>query len=112
MIVPALLLTSLMSTSVGFGLAHAIKSPTAVNFITNMIVFFVLLFSPIVIPISQFPAGLAAVHRVLPFYHMAQVIRDSLSSGLVVDVGTSYLVLAAWTLGGWIATAWVVGRRG
>lgn len=41
---------------------------------------------------------------------MAVVIRASLSSGLVTDVGTSYLVLAAWTLMGWLAAAWVVGR--
>ncbi len=111
-VVPAVVLTSLMSTSVGFGMAHAIKSPVVVNFITNMVVFFVLLFSPIVVPIGQFPDWLASLHRVLPFYHMAVVIRDGLSSGLVTEVGISYLVLAAWTAGGWIATAWVVGRRG
>ena len=112
MIVPAVLLTSLMTTSVGFGMAHAVKNPVTVNFLTNMIVFFVLLFSPIVVPIAQFPDWLASVHRVLPFYHMAQVIRDALSSGLVTDVGLSYLVLSAWTIVGWSATAWVVGRRG
>ena len=82
-----------------------------INFITNMIVFFVLLFSPIVVPIEQFPGWLAAVHRVLPFHHMAHVIRDSLSDGLVTDVGISYLVLGVWTVAGWSATAWVVGRR-
>lgn len=112
MIVPAILLTSLMATSVGFGMAHGVKNPVVVNFLTNMIVFFVLLFSPIVVPISQFPEWFASVHRVLPFYHMAQVIRDSLTTGLVDAVGNSYLVLSVWTLGGWIGTAWVVARRG
>ena len=112
MIVPAILLTSLMTTSVGFGMAHAVKNPVVVNFLTNMTVFFVLLFSPIVVPIAQFPDWLASVHRVLPFYHMAQVIRDSLTNGFVTEVGLSYAVLAAWTVGGWVVTAWVVGRRG
>ncbi len=111
LLVPAVLLTSLMCTSVGFGMAHAIKNPMVINFIANMIIFFVLLFSPIIVPIAQFPDWLAAVHRVLPFYHMAQVIRDALSSGLVTGVGTSYLVLGIWTIGGWIATALVVGHR-
>ena len=110
-VVPALLLTSLMCTSVGFGLAHAVKNPVVVNFICNMIVFFVLLFSPIIVPISQFPGWLASVHRALPFYHMAQVIRDGLSDALVSGVGTSYLVLGTWALAGWVATGWVVGRR-
>ncbi|HDH26136.1 MAG TPA: ABC transporter permease [Actinobacteria bacterium] len=112
MIIPAVLLTSLMATSVGFGMAHGVKNPVAVNFLANMIVFFVLLFTPIVVPIAQFPDWLASIHRVLPFYHMAQVIRDALTSGLVADVGLSYLVLGAWTILGWFATAWVVGRRG
>lgn len=112
MIVPAVLLTSLMTTSVGFGMAHGIKNPVVINFVTNMTVFFVLLFSPIVVPISQFPDWLASVHRVLPFYHMAQVIRDALTNGMVTEVGLSYAVLAAWTVAAWIATALVVGRRG
>lgn len=112
LIVPAVLLTALMCASVGFGMAHAIENPVVINFIANMIIFFVLLFSPIIVPIAQFPDWLASIHRVLPFYHMAQVIRDALSNGFVTDVGTSYLVLGVWTLGGWMATAWVVGRRG
>lgn len=112
MVVPAVLLTSLMTTSVGFGMAHGVKNPIVINFLTNMTVFFVLLFSPIVVPIAQFPDWLASIHRVLPFYHMAQVIRDSLTNGFVADVGHSYAVLAAWTVAGWILTAWVVGRRG
>lgn len=111
-LIPAVLLTSLMATSVGFGMAHAIENPVVVNFVTNMIIFFVLLFSPIVIPIAQFPDWLAGVHRVLPFYHMAVVIRAALSDGLVTDVTTSYVVLALWTVAGWTATAWVIGRRG
>ena len=110
-LIPAVLLTSLMTTSVGFGMAHAIENPVVINFIANMIIFFVLLFSPIVIPIEQFPDWLASVHRVLPFYHMAVVIRDGLSDGLVSNVSTSYVVLGLWTAIGWAATAWVVGRR-
>ena len=112
LILPAVLLTALMCASVGFGMAHAIENPVVINFIANMIVFFVLLFSPIIVPIDQFPDWLASIHRVLPFYHMAQVIRDGLTSGLATNVATSYGVLGAWTAAGWAATAWVVGRRG
>jgi ABC-2 type transport system permease protein len=111
MVVPAFLLAALMAASVGLGMAHAIRNPVVTNLITNVLVFVVLLFSPVSFPLSQYPTWLADLHQVLPFYHMAVVIRASLSSGLVTDVGTSYLVLAAWTLGGWLAAAWVVGRR-
>jgi ABC-type polysaccharide/polyol phosphate export permease len=100
-----------MATSVGFGVAHGVENPMVINFITSMIIFFVLLFSPIVVPITQFPDWLASAHRVLPFYHMSVVIRDGLSNGMVTDVAVSCGVLGLWTLGGWTATAWVVGRR-
>lgn len=111
MIVPAVLLTSLMATSVGFAVAHAIPEPRFTNLITNIIMFMAILFAPIVVPIEQFPEWWASVHRVLPFYHMAQVLRDSLSNGLVESVATSWVVLGAWTAGAWMTAGWVVGRR-
>lgn len=110
-VVPAMLLTSLMATSVGFAFAHAIPEPRITNLITNLIVFLVLLFSPIVVQIDRFPGWWATVHRVLPFYHMANVIRASLSTGLADSVGTSWLVLGIWTVLSWALAAWVVGRR-
>ncbi len=111
LLVPAMLLTSLMSTSVGFAMAHAVPEPRFTNLITNIIMFMAILFAPIVVPISQFPDWWAAVHRVLPFYHMAQVLRESLSNGLVESVGVSWAVLGAWTVAAWLLAGWVVGRR-
>jgi hypothetical protein len=57
------------------------------------------------------PAWLFATHRVLPFYNMTVVIRAGLTTGLAGNVTRSFLVLAAWTLAGFAATAWVVGHR-
>jgi ABC-2 type transport system permease protein len=111
MILPALLLTSLMASSVGFGFAHAIPDPALTNLVTNLIIFAVLLFSPVAFPIGNFPDWLASVHRVLPFWHMANVIRAALTEGLVENVGRSYLVLGLWTVGSWMVTAAVIGRR-
>lgn len=111
MVVPAVLLCSLMATSVGFGLAHAVPNPRVTNLITNVLVFAVLLFTPIVVPIDFFPDWLASVHRVLPFHHMAVVLRASLSDGLVSEVGVSYAVLTGWTLAGWGLATWAIGRR-
>ncbi|MGE5287466.1 MAG: ABC transporter permease [Micromonosporaceae bacterium] len=110
-IVPAATLCALMTVSVGFGMALAIHNPLVTNLITNTLVFVVLLFSPIVFPPSHLPGWLFAVHRVLPFYNMAVVIRAGLTSGLVTDVTRSYLVLLGWTAAGWLMTASVVGRR-
>jgi ABC-2 type transport system permease protein len=111
LLVPAVVLCALMATTVGYGMALAISNPVVTNVVANALMFVVLLFSPIVFPASQLPAWLAEVHYVLPFYNMAVVIRAGLTSGVVANVATSFAVLAAWTVAGCAATAWVVGRR-
>jgi ABC-2 type transport system permease protein len=111
MAVPALLLCSLMATSVGLSMALLINNPVVTNAILNAMIFVVLIFSPVQFPISRLPLWLADVHRVLPIYYLAEVLRASVTRGLVNDTGLSYAVLVAWTLASWGATAWVVGRR-
>ncbi|MDJ0498082.1 MAG: ABC transporter permease [Acidimicrobiia bacterium] len=110
-VIPAVLLAALMANSVGFGFAHAIAEPRITNLIVNMIIFLVLLFSPVAFPISNFPDWFASVHRVLPFFHMANIIRGGLTEGLVTGLPVSYLVVGLWMLGSWALVAWVVGRR-
>lgn len=112
LVVPAVLLTALMAASVGSGMAYLIPDPMVTNLVTNVLLFFILLFCPITFPASQYPDWLVAVNEVLPFTHMGAVIRDALSDGLVPNVGVSWAVLLAWTIAGWAGTAWVVGRRG
>jgi ABC-2 type transport system permease protein len=111
MVIPAFVLTSLMATSAGFGLALAIRDPLVTNAIVNVLIFVVLLFSPVVFPIGQLPTWLADVHQVLPIYHLAQVLRASVTNGLVSNVAASYAVLLAWTAVAWGAAAWAIGRR-
>jgi ABC-2 type transport system permease protein len=111
LVVVAVLFTALMSASVGFSLGHAIANPMITNVITNLVIFVVLMFAPIAFPIENFPGWLAAIHRVLPFWHMANAVRAALSQGLVPHVGQSYLVLGAWLAGAWLVAAWVMGRR-
>lgn len=109
-VVPAVLLSSVMGVAVGFSFAHAIREPRLANLVVNLIIFFVTLFSPIAFPIENFPDWFASVHRVLPFYAMAQTVREGLTEGLATDVAQSYLVLAAWAVAGWTIAARVVGR--
>jgi len=92
-------------------LGHGVPDPRITNLITNLIIFFILLFSPLVIPLDYFPGWAAAGHQVLPFYHMAVVLRASLTEGIVENVTASYLVLTAWTVGSWAIAAAVIGRR-
>jgi ABC-2 type transport system permease protein len=111
-IVPAVLLTSAMATSIGYAMGHAIPEPRVTNLISNLVIFLVLLFSPIVVAIDHFPDWWAAVHRILPFWHMSVIIRAGLTEGMVTSsVVTSYVVVIAWTVVSWLVAAWVVGRR-
>ena len=111
LLVPAALLCAVVAITVGYGMAVAISNPVVTNVVTNALMFVVLMFSPIVFPASQLPGWLYAVHRVLPFYGMAVVIRAGLTQGVVNHVATSFGVLGAWTVAGCAMTAWVVGRR-
>jgi len=111
-VLPAVLLTSATATSVGYAVGHAVPEPRVISLITNVVMFVVLLFSPIVVAIEQFPDWWAAVQRIMPFWHMSVVIRAGLSEGLVSSsVVASYGVLLAWAVASWLVAAWVVGRR-
>jgi len=112
LLVPAVLLAALMAVSVGAGMALAIANPMITNLISNALIFVVLLFTPIVYPASNLPGWLASAHEVLPFSHMAIVIRAGLTEGVVANVATSFLVLGVWALAGTAITGWVAHRRG
>jgi len=111
LILPAAFVSALVAITVGYGMALIIASPMVTNVVTNALVFFVLLFSPIVYPASQLPTWLLDVHRVLPFYNMAIVIRSGLADISGQPVVTAFLVLGAWVVAGSAMTAWVVGHR-
>jgi len=111
MAAPALLLSSVMATSVGFTMAQLVARPLVTNAIVNALIFVVLLFSPVQFPISRLPLWLADVHRVLPIYYMGQVLRASVTRGLVSNLALSYAVLAAWTAVAWAGAAWAIARR-
>lgn len=111
MAVPALLLSSLLATSIGFAMALLIGRPLVTNALVNALIFVVLIFSPVQFPISRLPLWLADLHRVLPVYYLGQVLRASVTTGLVSNLALSYAVLAAWMVAAWVGAAWVVGRR-
>lgn len=111
LIVPAVLLSAVMSVTVGAAMAMLITNPMITNLIANALIFVVMLFTPIVYPASNLPLWLMRVHEVLPFHHMTVVIRSGLTEGLVTGTTTSFLVLGAWAVAGTAATAWVARRR-
>lgn len=111
-VVPAVLLTIVSATMIGYAFAHAIPRPMVTQLITQLLIFVILGFAPINFPPENLPGWLAELNLWLPFYPMAEVVRDGLTTGLVMDVGRSYAVLGVYTVASVVLAAWVVGRRG
>ncbi len=80
-LLPATLLTLVTAASVGMALAHGIPNPMVTGLITQILVFFILLFSPINFPPERLPGWMASMHWFLPFQHSANVMRAGLTEG-------------------------------
>jgi ABC-2 type transport system permease protein len=111
MVVAAVGLTLLAATLIGYAFAHAIPSPGITMLLTQVLVFGILGFTPINFPPQNLPDWLADLHRLLPFYPMGVVIRDSLGVGTGEDIAMAYTVIVIWTIAAAAVGVWVLGRR-
>lgn len=109
-LVVASLLVTTMATAVGYAIAVSL-SPTLAQLVTQVLVFFVMLFSPITFPASQLPAWFQAVHDVLPIQAAADLMRAGIASDDYVFSGWDLLILALWTACGLLITVRALVRR-
>lgn len=110
LVVPAFLLVSFSGVFLGYTLAHGVSKPEIAQVATQIIVFVIMLFSPILYPVEQLPDWLAAVHKVLPVQYMAELSRGTLTD-LNVDLGLAFIVVGAWSVVGLFATSYFIKRR-
>jgi len=82
------------------------------NLVTELMIFTVFGFTPILFPAAQLPGWLAALNWWFPFGHMAVIVRAGLTAGMVTGIASSYLIVAVWGIIGAAAAAWALGRRG
>jgi ABC-2 type transport system permease protein len=110
-LVPAIVLVILTASCVGYAIA-SMAPPMLTTIVTQALVVFVLMFSPLNFPPERLPDWLRAVHAVLPIQSMGEIIRGSLASTSFAITGGSVALLAAWCVGG-LAIAFVaLNRRG
>lgn len=111
LLIATALLVTVMATAVGYAIAVSMP-PLLAQLLTQAIVFFVLLFSPITFPVEQLPEWFRSVHDYLP----ARPAADLLRAGLVTDVFDARLrdlvVLSAWCLAGVAISLRALVRRG
>jgi len=95
MLVCASALTALTASAVGYAIAVALP-PLLTPLVTQVLVFFVMLFSPVTFPENRLPQWFQLVHDVLPFRPAADLIRAGLLSDVYTASGRDLIVLFAW----------------
>ncbi|MDO5618246.1 ABC transporter permease [Kocuria sp.] len=110
-LVGAALLVAITATAVGYAIALTFK-PMVAQLLSQVLVFFVLLFSPVTFPASQLPQWFAAVHDALPVRPAADLIRAGLASETFTASGRDVLILAIWAALGLFLAVRAVTRRG
>jgi ABC-2 type transport system permease protein len=108
--IPAMLLIAMTGIFLGYSLAHSISRAQITQLITQVLVFFIMIFSPVMFPASQLPHWLSAVHKYLPIVYMADLSRGTLTD-LNVNLGQAFAVVGAWCVAGLVLTCILVRKR-
>jgi ABC-2 type transport system permease protein len=110
LVIPAIILIAMTGIFLGYSIAHGAPKPQMAQLVTQIIVFAIMIFSPIMYPMEQLPDWLAAVHRILPVKYMADLSRGTLTD-LNVDLGLAFGIVSAWCLLGLVVTSILIRRR-
>jgi ABC-2 type transport system permease protein len=110
LVIPAVLLIASCATFAGYSIAFAVPKPMMTNIITQLMIFFVMMFSPVMFPSAQLPGWLQGLHKVLPIQYMADLMRGTLTD-LPVNIGLAFTVVGAWFVAGFTCTYLLVRRR-
>ncbi len=108
---PAVLLVSLSAAFIGNVIGHLSPSVVLTGVLTNVIIFSLYLFSPVVFPHDRLPQWIEILHDILPVKYMTELIRGTLTDGLVDELGLAFMVVGLWTALGAALSFLVVNRR-
>ena len=110
LVVPVFILISITGTFVGYAIALGVPRPQMGNVASQFLLFFIVFFSPVIYPIEQLPAWLAAIHRVLPIKYLADLSRGSLTDA-DVNMGLAFAVTGAWCVTSFLFCYIVMKKR-
>ncbi|GAA3813889.1 ABC transporter permease [Cellulomonas soli] len=109
-IVGAAVLVSLTAAAVGYAMASVLPAQLAM-LMTQVLIFVVLLFSPVSYPADRMPGWLQQAHEWLPVEPMAQLMRTGLAQDTFDVPGRSLVVLAVWCVVSVAAASAALRRR-
>lgn len=98
----------------GVGIAMALYSPRQqiTNAATQLIIFYVLFFAPVLIPREQLPGVLQATARLAPPAYAADAVRATVTSLPGTDLAGSLAAMSAFAAGSMVLAAVAIRRRG
>lgn len=96
-IILSFLLIVLACFGIGYGYSF-VMSPEPAMALSQVIAFTALMFSPINYPIERLPEWLQFIHRLLPIYPMAEVMRASLACKTFSADISCYVILGIWVV--------------
>lgn len=111
-VIAVALLAILSLTGVGVAMVVLVPHPQLVNIATQLIIFWVLLFSPVMMPREQLPAALRSASVVLPTTYAADAMRATLTDLPGTNFGRAMLVLAGYCVVSLGVSAVAIRRRG
>lgn len=107
----AFVMTALTAAALGYALALASPSPQLTRLLTQVVIFGLFLFSPLLFPTGRLPGAMATLHALLPVRYMADAIRGSLTDLPGVSLIAAFGVLGAWSFASLTLAAAMLNRR-
>jgi ABC-2 type transport system permease protein len=95
LIVPAVLLVVTTAAALGYAMASVLP-PMMAMLLSQVLVFGVLLFSPINYPAERLPEWMQTIHSMLPVQAMGEVVRGSLAADIFPLTAAPFVTLAIW----------------
>ena len=110
LVIPGFLLCALTSIGVGYGFSYLFSKDQGLM-ISQIVAFGSLMFSPLNFPIDRLAGWLQSVHRVLPIYSMAQVMRSSFAATTFAAEPWNYANLAIWCVLGYGGAMFILNKK-
>jgi ABC-2 type transport system permease protein len=109
---PAIILGMLSMAGVGIGMAILLPHLQVVNAVTQLLIFYFIFFSPVLLPAEQLPEVLQWTAKLLPPGYAADAMRATLTDLPNTNLTRSLLAMAAFSVFSLGFSAIAVRRRG
>jgi ABC-2 type transport system permease protein len=110
LIIPSVLLVATTAAALGYAMASVLP-PMLAMLMSQVLIFAVLIFSPINYPAERLPDWLQTIHDLLPVESMGEIIRGSLAMETFPLTAGPFMMLAAWCSASLVLSYLALRRR-